>query len=292
MNQTTLRPITEDERRHFEEDGVVCLRGVIDADWVRRMQQAVDYVLSHPGRHAADLTAEGTSGRFAFDNYLWTFNDDFRAMAFESPVASIAAQIMGSQNINLIFDFILVKEPNTPTPTRWHQDLPANPVEGQHVCGVWFSLDYVTHESGAVEWIKGSHKWPDRFEAIVNGDPKKHPYLRGFDVTAPAGASMDPTEPMPDIDLNRAKYDIVSFDTEPGDMIFSSLLMTHGAPGNLTDRRRRAFGYRFAGDDSSYAVRTSSRAIKPIRDPNLNHGDSFPDDPNHPVFPRVWPRLI
>jgi len=290
MNRIPLRPITDAERQRFEDDGVVCLQGLVDADWVARMQRAVDHVLAHPGRHGADLQADGAPGRFAYDNYLWTFNGDFRAMAFESPMAEIAAQVMASQTVNLVFDFILVKEPHTPTPTKWHQDMPANPVEGRQVCGVWVSLDHVTRESGAVEWIKGSHKWPNRFEATVTGDPKRHSYLAGHHGATSSGPTMDPTEPMPDIEASRAKYDIVSFDTAPGDMIVSSLLVTHGAPGNLTDRRRRAFGYRFAGDDAHYAVRTSSRAIKPLHEPNLNHGDRFPSDPAHPVFPRLWPR--
>ena len=96
---------------------------------------------------------------------------------------------------------------------------------------------------------------------------------------------------MPSIAGHPEDYDIVSFDTEPGYILATHLLTCHGAPGNATDRRRRAFGVRYAGDGSTYAVRTDvTFNIKPIADPGLAHGDPFPGDPDHFVFPRVLPR--
>ena len=290
MNRSPLREITEAEILQYEEDGIVRVRGMFDDEWTLRMQNAIDFILDNPGSHGTDLNSEGTSGRFAYDNYMWTFNDDFRAMTFDSPIAEIAAKAMRSESANLVFDWILVKEPHTSTRTKWHQDIPANPVEGSQVCGIWFSLDHVTPDSGAVEWIKGSHKWGTRYEAAVTGDPTRHKYLQGSNGDTETGSSADPTEPVPDIQANRDQYDIVQFETLPGDFLIASLSILHGAPGNETGARRRAFGYRFAGDDASYAVRRSSSAIKPIYDPKLRHGDPFPDDVDHHVFPRLWPR--
>ena len=126
---------------------------------------------------------------------------------------------------------------------------------------------------------------------MTTGDPDKHTYLTGHrSHEANAAQTIETTEPLPDVANNRADYDIITFDTSPGDAIISSLSMVHGAPGNRTNRRRRAFGYRFAGDDASYAVRSSRRSIQPHQDPELEHGDPFPTDPNHPVFPMVWSR--
>lgn len=279
-----------EEIRAFEDEGVVRVRGIFDDDWVGRMRRAVDDVLAHPSWRAAELKPDRAPGRFAYDNYLWTFNDDFRAMAYESPVGELAAAMMRSARASIVFDFILVKEPHTPAETRWHQDIQANPCEGIQTCGMWISLDHVTPQSGAVEWIRGSHRWGRRFEAVTTGDPTRHKYLQGSDRPAIAGVPTEKTEPMPDIAGHRREYDIVAMETWPGDCLISSLSMVHGAPGNATDSRRRAFGYRFAGDDATYAVRPSANTIRPWADPRLHHGDPFPADREHPVFPMVWPR--
>ena len=95
---------------------------------------------------------------------------------------------------------------------------------------------------------------------------------------------------MLDIKNNRDEYDIISFDTEPGDCLIAKLGLVHGAPGNTTDRRRRAIGYRLVGDDASYAIRTTATAIRPYTDPGLDHGEAFPADATHSVFPMIWPR--
>ena len=289
--QTKLsRSLSEAEIRTFDQDGVVCVKGMFDRDWIERMQKAVDNVLDRPSARGSDLKPESSFGRFAYDNYLWTFDDDFRAMAFDSPIGELAAAILPSRRISVVFDFILVKEPNTPAPTVWHQDIPANPCEGTQTCGLWFSLDHVTADSGAVEWVRGSHRWGRRFEAATTGDPSPHGYLTGFGAETDGELLVeDQVEPVPDVGRHRADYDIVTFDTDPGDCLISSLSMLHAAPGNSTDRRRRAFGYRFAGDDATYAVRNSPRSIKPVRDPGLRHGDPFPAQREHPVFP-IWPR--
>lgn len=289
MNRAPLRPITDAEVDAFERDGVVCLAGVLDQDWVMRMRTALDWVLAHPSVHGADLGRAGDSGRFVYDNWLWRFSADFRALAFDSPVASLAARMMRSRCANLVFDFLLVKEPHTSTPTIWHQDQPAINLDGTQTCGIWLPLDHVTYESGAVEWVRGSHRWP-LHRAVTAGDPDKHGYLKGDAGIAGGEDEGRHRPPLPDISANRDRYDIVWFETVPGDAIVSNLRIAHGAPGNATAGRRRAIGYRFAGDDAVYYERKTKLVIKPPVDAGLKHGDPFPDDPRHPVFPRVWPR--
>lgn len=281
MNRRPLRPIREDEVQTFERDGVTCVRGLLDVEWVERMQRATDHILDNPSPRGKDITAEGDGGRFAYDDFLWMVNDDYRAFVFESPTAEIAATFLRSPFANILYNFFLVKEPHSPTPTNWHHDLPGNPVEGK-VCGLWVSLDRVTLDSGAVQWVRGSHKWGRRFNPIGSGRSKT--YAGG------GGEVPSDLEPMPDIADHMADYDIVNFDTDPGDIIVSNLLVCHGAPGNATDRRRRAFGVRYTGDGATYAVRTNATFnITPAVDPGLADGDPFPNDPNHHIYPRVWP---
>ena len=40
MNRKPAHKITEEDIRRYEDDGVVCLRGMFDADWAKRMHDA------------------------------------------------------------------------------------------------------------------------------------------------------------------------------------------------------------------------------------------------------------
>ena len=42
MNRSMSRMITEDEIRTFQEDGIVCLRGVLDEDWVNHLREVLN----------------------------------------------------------------------------------------------------------------------------------------------------------------------------------------------------------------------------------------------------------
>ena len=263
MNRNMPRPLSRDELDAFERDGVALVKGMFDADWIERMSAALDVILDTPSERMGDLNPEGKPGKFVYDNYIWTFNDEFRALACDSPVPEIAAAAMNSERVNLLYDFVLVKEPNSPHgETRWHQDTYGNPCEGNQTMGLWLSLDHVTAESGAVEWVRGSHLSGRRFEPTTTGDPDRHSFLSGHDADVASARPEDQVEPMPDIKNNRDDYDIISFETEPGDCLIAKLGLLHGAPGNVTDRRRRAIGYRLVGDDAWYAVRATARSIR------------------------------
>jgi hypothetical protein len=270
MASQTLRPITEAEKRAFVEDGVVCLRGIVDPDRIERLRAAVDDVLDHPGPQGKNYPDMG-SGRFGYDTFMWTYDEEFRRFQAEGPLPELAATLLGSTKSYLMVDLLFAKEPNTPNPTPWHHDQPYGWYDGSQVCSFWTPLDTVTLESGALEWIPGSHRWGKWFKP-AGFDPAMYKDVTQF-------------AEMPDIEGNRAAYKIIHFDMEPGDVLGHHLLTLHGAPGNLrSDRRRRAIACRYAGDDARYAVRAVGP--KPIRDPGLKPGDRFGCD----LFPQVWPR--
>ncbi len=277
MNSDPPQPITGAEVDTFQRDGVVCLRGMFDRDWVERTRTALDYIIANPTEEGMLLNPEGSPGRFELDWRMFLINDDLMALALDSPVGGIAAACMRSERITLLTDMMLTKEPHTPTPTTWHHDQPYNWVDGSQVCGMWISLDHVIPESGACEWIQGSHKWGKWYA----------PQDLGGDSFYDSNYSL---EPMPDIEADRQSYDIAQFETEPGDCIVNHMLTIHSSPGNMTDRRRRAMIYRLAGDDAVYADRGPEirKMVKPKYDPKLKHGDPFP--PDHHEFLRIWPR--
>lgn len=261
--------VAETDIRKYEEEGVICLRNVLDAERVARLQTALEDVLAHPGPQAKAYESKGP-GRFGYDTFMWTRNEEFWCLQADSPIPAITARMMRSGVSHLMADVAFVKEPNTPSPTPWHQDQPYGWYDGKQVISVWLPLDRVTIESGALEYVAGSHRagvWyrPVSFDSGMDQDT-------------------DDFVPMPDIDGDRSAHNIIHYDLEPGDLLLHHLLTLHGAPGNSTsDRRRRAIAFRYAGDDATYAVRKVGP--KPVWDPGIRHGERFGCD----LFPQVWP---
>ena len=289
MNQHLTRDITPDEVEAYDRDGVVHLPGILDQEWVERMRAAVDRILEAPGPRGMDMNTEDSPGRFAFDIFMWVRDSDFRALAFESPLAEMAAKVMRSPTANFMWDFLTVKEPNTPDATDWHQDQSAVPVKGSQCCGTWLALDEVTAESGAVQYIRGSHKWGRYFTVSQKLDY----YLQDGEATADAGGVREPGfEEFPDFDELEPYFakDLVHFDSQPGDVVMHQILTVHGAGGNQTNRRRRAIAPRWVGKDAVYTRRSNkffTDTLRPPFDPELGDGDPFPAD--HHLYPQVWP---
>ena len=273
MSALLVRDITQEEIDTYARDGVVCLRGAIDLEWVERLRHATDKVIAKPGPFGARYGTDEDAGTFFGDLYVWyvwTFEPTFAAFVTDSPAARIAGEIMDATKVNFFYDHLLVKEPGSSAPTPWHHDLTYWCVDGDQVCSLWMPLDPVDLDNGAVEYVRGSHRWPNRYEAKD---------FMGRDLFADGAM-----EKLPDIEADRDAYDIVSYAVEPGDLLIHHALTLHGAPGNTSNRRRRALATRWCGDDVTYVERKGMS--KPIRDPGLAVGDAIDCD----LFPVVWRR--
>jgi ectoine hydroxylase-related dioxygenase (phytanoyl-CoA dioxygenase family) len=264
------RGVAAAEKEAYARDGVVCLHGMFDLGWIDYLREAVDAVLAAPGAHAEEYGAAGAKGRFFGDLDLWKRLPAFRAYALHSPAAAIAGEVMGSGKINIFYDQLLVKEPQTQERTPWHQDQPYWAVDGWQVCSVWLPLDIVPKET-CVEFVRGSHRWgPHCPHHFVDGSSYR-------DTGLPE---------LPDIASDRASYDIVSWALEPGDCLVFQAMIVHGAPGNAsTQHRRRALSTRWTGDDARYVKRQGEVAI-PLSDPGLLPGAAMDSE----AFPVVWRR--
>ena len=164
----------------FWADGVVCLRGVIPAAWIERLQGAVEDVLA--ARDGTDLSAMaaqidagggavlrdapaagGARGRFFAGTDHWRRHPTFRAFALESPLPALVAGLLRARLVTLYEDSLLVKEPGTAERTAFHQDMAYFHVSGTQVCTTWCPLDHVSADTGAVEYVRGSHRWERDF---------------------------------------------------------------------------------------------------------------------------------
>ncbi len=257
---------TPSEIEQFRTRGAAALRGVF-SDWVETLRRGIEKNMAEPGPFARDYN-EPDRGRFFNDYCNWRKIDEYREFLFHSPAAEIARSLMGSTGARLFHEHVLVKEAQTAIPTPWHHDQPYYCVDGKQNCSLWIALDPVPRET-ALEFMAGSHlsgKWyrPLRF----NNQPL-------YDE--------DQFETLPDIDAHRDEFEILGWDTEPGDAIAFHFLTLHGAPGNSAPlTRRRAFSSRWLGDDATFAARRG-RTSPPFPDCTLRHGDRL-EGPDFPLI--------
>jgi ectoine hydroxylase-related dioxygenase (phytanoyl-CoA dioxygenase family) len=230
--------ITQDHIDQFQRDGVVLIKGLF-ADQVELLRQGVEENMENPGPFASENKKEGQTGRF-FDDYCnWDRIPAFKQAIQESPVAEVAADLMQSQSVQMFHDHVLVKEPGTSMATPWHQDGPYYFVEGQQTISFWSPLDEVT--DATLRCVAGSHRWEK--EVL----PTRWVSEEGF--FADEGQYM----PIPDPDAEGMT--VLEYPMQPGDAVAFNYRILHGARGNTSTSRRRAFSLRLVGDDARYVER-------------------------------------
>ena len=222
----------------FQRDGVTVVRGLFK-DHIETLRAGVDANMTEPGPYASENNKNGETGRF-FDDYCnWQRIPQFEEVIKASPAAEVAAQLMGSKTVQVFHDHVLVKEPGTSIATPWHTDGPYYFVEGQQTVSFWSPLDPVTEAS--LRCVAGSHKWekpvlPTRWVSEESFFADEDTYM-----------------PIPDPDAEG--MDVREWSMEPGDAVAFNYSVLHGARGNTSNTRRRAFSLRLLGDDARYVER-------------------------------------
>jgi len=262
-------PVTSVQCEEFRVHGVTLLRDAF-GDWIDRLRRGVERNLSDPGPYTKGYTKDGEPGKFFGDYCNWQRFAEYEDFVRHSPAGAIAGQLMQSRHARFFHEHVLVKEPGTEERTPWHHDQPYYGVDGTRNCSLWIPLDPVAEDT-CPEFVAGSHRWGRRYlPRMFSGED----YIR----------EDDDHEPMPDFDDHREDYDIRAWAMQPGDAIAFHFLTVHGAPPNLSGRRR-AFAARWVGDDATYAVR-SGRTSPPFPElvGRLSHGDPL----DVPEFPLIW----
>lgn len=230
--------VTQTHIDQFQRDGVTLIKGLW-ANEVDTLRAGVDRNMQEPGPYAAENLHKGEGGRF-FDDYCnWSRIPEFEQVIRTSAATEVAADLMVSQSVQLFHDHVLVKEPGTSKPTPWHQDGPYYFVDGRQTVSFWSPLDPVTEAS--LRCVAGSHLWekpvlPTRWLSEENFYPDEETYM-----------------PVPDPDAEAMP--IVEYPMQPGDAVAFNYGILHGARGNATAQRRRAFSLRLLGDDARYTQR-------------------------------------
>ena len=268
LNRHLPYRIEDEEVAAFARDGAICLRGVLDDEWLECLREAVDEAQRYPGPHTQVHREPGESAASFLDYRTSDRIPALRRFLERGPVPGIAARLLESRRVNLYSDNVFVKDPGTSSITPWHQDQPSLNVDGDKLCNVWFALDPIPHGAG-LEVVMGSHHWGRWFQGILQlaEDPSS------------------PFEPVPDIAGNRRDYRLLSWPMAPGDCIAFHSLALHGAPGNATSGPRRARGAILLGDDARWGDRAHY-----MNPPLTGHGLEPGDEMDCAYFPRLSSR--
>ncbi len=266
MDMIPARDLNEHEIAAYERDGVVCLRGIYSPSWVETLAAMLDEVYA-----SSTHQVPGVSSTFKEAHFSWLQNDVVRDFVLYGPSARIAQQAMRSSKVNFFYDQIFIKGARTADPTPWHHDMTFWPLAGEQISTLWTSVDAVTAETSALEFVAGSHKWGKRWKPVGIGGTV---------------VSEEPLEALPDIEADRGKFDILSWSLEPGDALLFHALTVHGSRGNSsTVKMRRAISTRWCGDDVVYWPVSGQMPLP--RKTGLEKGAALSGQ----LFPQILPTL-
>ena len=244
----------------YRRDGAVLVKGLW-SDWVDVIAAGIGRNMAEPGPYAAENLKPGEGGRF-FDDYCnWQRIPEFRQVIEGSDVADVAARLMGSRRVQVFHDHVLVKEPGTTKATPWHQDGPYYFVAGRQTVSFWSPVDPV--REATLRLVAGSHLWsrevlPTRWLSEENFYPDPEAYM-----------------PVPDPDAEGMT--VLEWQMEPGDAVAFDFRTLHGARGNTSPARRRAFSLRLVGDDARYVERPG-RTSPPFPGHDMQPGQPLRED--------------
>jgi len=262
----TAPVLSPDTIADFRRDGACVLRGLF-SPWVEILRAGVARNLAEPSADVKIYQGKSGAGRFVGDYCNWQRISEYRDFISHSDAAQIGRQLMGTKEVRLFHEHVLVKEPGADVPTPWHQDQPYYCVDGTDTVSLWIPLDPIPRER-TLEFVGGSHRWgkyfrPERFNKTALNEN-------------------DGLEP--DIDGHRSDYTILGWALEPGDAVAFNYLTLHGAPANTSPvAQRRAFSLRLMGDNVRFARRSGINTSPPFRGVTLKHGDVM-DAPEFPLL--------
>lgn len=238
----------EEYARAFFEDGIVYLPQVLNGRWMHLIETGVNRNMVNPGpfhkRHYP-----GDPDREFYDDYLtYNTNQEYQIFLRDSPLVSLLVKIMKTSHLWLFFDQIFIKEGGRDRRTPWHQDTTYFCAAGSQLSCAWITLDSLD-KSESLEFVKGSHRGPLYAGMTWNPADDRDPYFKDW-------------EPLPDIDGDRGSFDIVSFDTRPGDVLFFHPSILHG--GAASNGQARRLSLRLFGDDAVLDSRPDDRCAPPF----------------------------
>jgi ectoine hydroxylase-related dioxygenase (phytanoyl-CoA dioxygenase family) len=246
--------IDEQDIEAFERDGVIAVRGLL-TDWVGLLRDAIPELLE---TSYDPIKKRGYSSDIVIraNDSMWRKCEAFGRFLFQSPLGEVAAAVTRSSRAQVYEDLLLYREANGPGEVSWHRDAPHWPLTGNQLSSIWFSLEDVSSETGAMRFVAGSHRDGDELVGV----------------TERSAAETNSFEGRP----------VIVVEAEPGDVTVFHPRSIHTAYGSSPDQPRRSFTIRLTGDDVRFRPLPSMYHAW-MHECGLKEGDRL----DHPWFPVV-----
>ena len=175
---------TLNELRRFERTGYLILEGLFEGEKLQRLRDALDRLEERESKNRDEAVSKTTSWGF-IPRRLMDKDQVFLDLLKFQPTLSIARAMMGPMvRIRGLSARISYPDAEQTYPTPWHQHLrvisdPLPPwFSRPHCIDCLIYLDDISHESGAIAVVPGSHDWldqstPDSYEP-VDGELELH----------------------------------------------------------------------------------------------------------------------
>jgi ectoine hydroxylase-related dioxygenase (phytanoyl-CoA dioxygenase family) len=204
---------TSEARRHYEDEGYVVFRDVVDSGLVAEADAHVDWLLArHP-----ELRPEELGHRLARDDPFW-----LRLVADDRLLD--VAQLFIGPDIALFATHYLCKPPRTGRPVLWHQDGAFWPLDPMEVITLWVAITESDPDNGCLRVIPSTHT--EELKGMRERD----------DVDSVLRSETDYQ-----VDETQA-VDLV---LRPGDVSVHHPNILHSSNANTSDRWRRALTIRY-----------------------------------------------
>ena len=245
MIQRLPREITPEEVNNYQRNGVIMLKDMFDSQWIELLKRGLAKNMNNPTHRARTWDRDAQGRTMFWDSQAWQSIDEYQEFIFNSAAAQLAGKLLRSKEVNFFFDAVFLRSPGSQFSTPWHQDEPYWSIEGYDTCTIWMPLVPV-RKKNALALVPRSHLNNRIFDQYNFGNlnPDRHKDVDQVDF------SHISEESIPDIDENREKYGVVSWDMQPGDCLVFNSRTLHGGSGKLDeDQELQVFTSKWAGDD-------------------------------------------
>jgi hypothetical protein len=225
----------------YYRDGAVCLPRALSAADLTIARTLFEWSRDHKGQAAQSL--ELAAGEAIFiDTHNRAARDIYIEALARSAIPALVAQVLGVDALWYLGEQIYIKEGKPGTcNTPWHQDSDL-PIDATGAVCLWTSFADLDRAEG-LKFARGSHRGP-RYNPVIGMGPDGTPLFLYPDAT-------DKT-PFPDIDAVPENFDLISWATEPGDVVLFHSLTIHGAAPIPAAGKRGTLCLRFFGPDTRY----------------------------------------
>lgn len=228
MQITNRTVITDEERDFFLQNGFLILRGVLQGEELRRVQQAMEELTAYGSTEVRNdpdyMYGTGPqSGKPVLRRieYVIDKRDEMKVLLGHPFILRSVEKLMGPDLIPT-WDSMVLKMPGEGIIVPWHRDAGTDCVGDTPIFNVDFYLDEADEDT-CLWVIPGSHSWDaERVQQWLAERREQDTTKEHFKASGAIPVLM-----------------------QPGDVLFHNILVLHGSPYNLSDKIRRVVYYEF-----------------------------------------------